>query len=153
MAKKTRPKKPRTAYELLDLVAKHILEEPKRYYQGLWVTKTESVIEARMGAVPACGTMACRAGWIVALHDGLDSKAIASEMRRRSIWSLPVMERANAILGMSESDTERLFDGGAMPYWAARPGTKGYARLGAKGIRAFMRKHAAHLKARLLKGV
>lgn len=61
-------RRPRTAYDLLALVCQHILDEPRRYYQEAWIVRHKASIKAAMGSVPSCGTMACRAGWIVGLH-------------------------------------------------------------------------------------
>lgn len=145
---------PKTAYDLMARVAAHILEEPKRYYQGKWVTKKKSDIVDVVGAVPQCGTVACRAGWIVALHDGLNSKAITQEIQRTG-GDFPVAWRAHEILDMSDRHTSDLFDGCVLLHMvpSPTPGTAAYAKAGAKGIREFMRTHKAHLQARLLKDV
>lgn len=136
--------KAKTAYELLERVCAHILEEPKRYYQGSWVIRGKEVIREQFpefkGQAPACGTTACRAGWIVGLNDGLN--ALGN--------SHGVPERANNILGMSPDDTAALFDYNAV---SGTPGTKSYVAQGVAGVRAFMKQHKAHLQARKLCGV
>lgn len=137
--------RPRTAFELLNRVCKHILEEPKRYYQGMWGNTNEDLIKATVGSVPACGTMACRAGWIVALHDGMPAFH-----RMLNMDCLPgeVGVRAKEILG--DLDTDSLFDEDAVNGF---PGTVAYAEQGASGIEDFMAKHEEYLKARLLRKI
>lgn len=55
---------------LLRRVAKHIVEEPRRYNQGSWCDRSNDA---------PCGTMACIAGWAVILGDKLDPKKIDHE--------------------------------------------------------------------------
>lgn len=147
--KTARRPRPKTAYELLERVIEHIREEPKRYYQNRWLMRRQDIIAEGMEA-PPCGTIACRAGWIVLLHDGV----------RSGIDGEYVPARANEILGATtygyDADTNqqtpstcRLFgweDNG----WA---GTRAHACQGIKGLRDFMKQHKAHLQARLLKDV
>lgn len=137
---------PRTAYDLLARVCEHILDEPKRYTQESYLVHGIAAIKNLGLAAPTCGTVGCRAGWIVALHDG------PTGVRGEAVeW------RANQILGRG-GDTHDLFSGTACDRLAGEDtspiiGTKKYARLGVKGLRAFMKQHAKHLKARLLKDV
>lgn len=138
--------KPKTAYDLLARVAEHIVEEPTRYDQDRWCRLGKRAIRKEFGFAPACVTMACRAGWIVGLHDGLRSKHLTSV----DMWPNPVARRANDILDMGSWDTDELFAGGNI---VGNPGTVKYAREGARGIRQFMKKHAEHLKSRLLADV
>lgn len=152
--------RPKTAYDLLEQVAQHILAEPARYWQELWVLRGKHVIERTGLTAPSCGTICCRAGWIVALHDGLDSDAINANAQVRH--SEAVMRRANEILGVGMWVTKELFDGDALTPVdeysdaiedapdALEPGTQAYAEAGALGIREFMAEHEAALKARIL---
>lgn len=142
-----RQPKPRTAYELLQRVCHHILEEPKRYNQETYFETGKRDIQMTWGFAPACGTMACRAGWIVALHDGTKHTS-----------PLSAQDRANEILGMSSGATDHLFKGSALHIAARRNttdiiGTPAYARLGVKGLRIFMKRYTARLKERLLSDV
>lgn len=148
--------KPKTAYELCERVCEHILEEPRRYFQNDWCRRGTGIqrMWSRLRSVlsidqdgnedvmkpvppPVCNTVACRAGWIVLLHDGMKAKP------------RDFSDRANEILGVEWMDTQELFDG--QDY--GQPGTKAYARKGVAGLRAFMKEHKAQLKARSLKGV
>lgn len=140
-------KKPRTAYELLQRVAEHILEEPKRYWQGTWALLNKGEIEDTVGSVPTCGTAACRGGWIVALHDGLPATR-----RMANDCDIFIGDRACAILGLDWIVTRPLFDAYAIDC-SLKPGTKAYAKEGARGIYEFMQEHATHLHARVLKGI
>lgn len=147
-----RTHKPRTAYELLERVCEHILEEPRRYYQEFWAVRDKQKIADVMGSVPSCGTMACRAGWIVALNDGLNSRVMRADHDTFS----PIEDRANQILGLGSGDTGRVFSACAVrgaSYGGPKHGTARYAREGVKGLRKFMREYEAHLKSRLLKDV
>jgi hypothetical protein len=117
----------RNAYQLLDRVCKAIEREPQRFNQSDW-----------------CGTAFCRAGWMVVLHDG-----------KLGLNEVHVGVRAEELLDMDLSDSWSLFSTYEMfnPAAGARPGTVEYAKAGVDGTRAFMKKHAAHLKARSLEGV
>lgn len=154
MTKKASPRKttkkeqkPKTAYDLCELVAQHIEAEPARYYQRCWVaTGPELKRLVSLGTLPEfppCGTTACRAGWIVGLHDGLKRAASAEPF---------IPDRARLILGVTARATKTLFAASdTSPL--NEPGTPEYAAYGAAGLRKWMRRRAKHLKARLLKGV
>lgn len=135
--KVTREAKPKTAYELCERVAKHIEEEPLRYHQGLWGFENYAIEDL---ARPQCGTVCCRAGWIVALHDGIG-------MERKG----NVANRSDAILGYPDDSSVTMalyYDDGWVQ--AHEQGTKQYAKAGANGLRQWMKRNAAHLKARKL---
>lgn len=131
-----RQPKPTTAYELCNRVAQHIEEEPLRYHQQYWgfEGQTSSLRQ------PACGTICCRAGWIVNLHDGIGK------------FNGRVGARSNQILGLDDEQTFDLYYDGDS-FEGLKQGTARYAKAGAAGLRKWMRKHAEHLKARLLKDV
>lgn len=149
-------RKPRTAFDLCEMVAQHIEEEPRRYNQGTWMKRlSPRDFKLAFGVAPPCGTMACRAGWLVHLHDG---PSVDAAIVNTGFHSMFTPTRANQILGMDEKDTSDLFNGSAVRSYTdaigkPRFGTKAYAREGAVGLRRFMREHAARLKARLLKDV
>lgn len=124
--------KPDTAYELLEAVAQRIEAEPRRYDQREWVRETE------------CGTVCCRAGWVVAIADPdvfatHDAQAVG--------------ERADQILGLPESVLWNELYSTTCIRTRANPGTAEYAAAGARGVREFMAVHEAHLKARKLADV
>ena len=136
----------KTAYDLLSDVCKTIKNEPKIYDQDTFMSRDN---------ISPCGTVACRAGWIVALHDG-----------SARLNLINIEDRATHILGFSGRYgcgvvPDSLFEASAFTYENKdmgrdnfpNAGTKAYARLGIKGLRTFMAKHKAHLKARLLKRV
>lgn len=145
MAKKA--PKPSTAYDLCMLVAQHIEEEPLRFNQGQWWARGRVLLRAmahnNIQQAPPCGTMACRAGWIVGLHDGIGGT-------RKAMRHLGISARARQILGVTPISVYRLFDGFAVD---GAPGTPEYAKVGADGLRRWARRRAKHLKARLLKDV
>ena len=139
--------KAKTAYELLERVCAHIKAKPQTYLQERFIATGDQAHE--YGLHPPCGTAACRAGWIVALHDGpLDPRDYGG-----------IQTRANAILGLDSQTTGDLFSGAALNCgldaidFMVKPGTAAYVRAGVRGLRSFMKRHAAHLKARKLDGV
>ena len=152
-----RQPKAKTAYELLERVCAAIKAHPLAYYQDQWMLKSKRDVVKRLRltneqARESCGTAYCRAGWIVALHDGS-----AAARRMSCEWhSEEFGERAREILAMPYQSSDdpirecRLFQSGTV---AAHPGTRAYAREGVRGLKAFMEQHKAHLKARKLDGV
>lgn len=143
--------KPKTAYGLLGAVCRAIESRPLNYAQNSWCA-TRGGLMSRHGDIaeldPAldveanvCGTSFCRAGWIVAVHDG-------KRARPRSFY-----RRAAAILGMpltrgcfhsDNSDLAALFEWDAV---TGTPGTRSYVRRGVAGVRRFMKKYERHLRA------
>jgi hypothetical protein len=80
---------------------------------------------------------------MVALHDGPTARPRL------------IANRARLLLGAGayaefRMDVEALFSACAV---SGTPGTREYVQQGIDGLRAFMATHAAHLKARSLKGV
>lgn len=145
-----RENKPKTAYELCQRVCRHIAAERKTYFQGDWFRVSAVAQRIRMGATTDCGTTACRAGWMVALGDGPLKARIQSHLLSG------ILGRARLLLGAGSGsqlsvDVDTLFAGDACD--GLKPGTRAYARCGVRGLRAFMAKHEAHLKARALEGV
>ena len=120
--------KAKTAYELLGEIRKIILEEPKRYDQ----TDTLFHCDASDPLAPACGTIGCVAGWVVALK--------APKTHR-----MHVLEAAARILGIHKYDSWMLFDSDQA---RGKPQTYSHARSGAAHIARFMKKHEAQLKAK-----
>jgi hypothetical protein len=142
-----RQKKAENAYELLERVCEAIKASPINYGQDAWCfTPTPDCDCDQCKALRAqqehggCGTAFCRAGWIVALHDGHAAAKETDDIEGRAV----------TLLGLGRSDTDHLFDGSAV---TGKVGTVAYVRKGIAGVRAFMKQHAAHLKARSLRGV
>jgi hypothetical protein len=136
-----------TAYELLGRVCKAIKAHPLNYCQADWMQKRDPDIDdaaplARSLDVPenVCGTAYCVAGWVVRLHEGRDPDTTAG-----------ISKKASSLLGMDDDVAyDELF---AVGYVSGVPGTPEYVAAGVKHVRDFMKTHAAHLKARSLKGV
>jgi len=152
----TRRAKALNAYELLARVCEAIKAHPLAYYQGSWVVPTERLVQAVGEYTDAqmrtsCGTAYCRAGWVVALHDGRQ-RAVDLSLTDAKYPALPVADRSDDILGLDRSATHDLYDGEACDY-AGRPGSRTYVRAGIRGLREFMTQHEAHLKAHSLRGV
>lgn len=127
--------KAKTANGLLSEIRKLILAEPKRYDQFDWLS-----FEVRGLLAPACGTVGCVGGWTVFLKQG----------RRSNTPS------AAGILGLSDSQADELFRGGAAGRRRGRDGVEteqsiaAHARRGAAHIRRFQKKHATQLRAKLV---
>lgn len=121
------------AYELLDEVRALILAEPKRYDQGRWISKLpDDKARQRLYDVksfPACGTIACVAGWIVMLKDPTAGD---------------VQDTAEHILNIDSETAFELFSSEAVRGAAQ---TLSHATNGAAHIRRFQNKYAAQLKA------
>lgn len=127
------------AYELLAEVKALILEEPKRYCQETYLVRLGMRSDL---ILPACGTVACVAGWVATLKGDTTSE-------RR------VSESATEILGLDQLDSVELFHGSAIKLLADRHGiealefqTNEYAELGAEHIQRFMDAREEQLKAK-----
>ena len=117
-----------TPIEILQAVAKHILEEPLRYDQTTWVRTTGD-------SGPACGTVCCVAGWVTFLTP----KGRSRKFERYFII-------AQDQLNLSIEQAADLFDTYAI-YDLSRylgvsqdlnPGSKEYAYFGVAHIERFM---------------
>lgn len=132
MSKSAMPKsKAKTAYGLLSEVRAIILEEPKRYDQCATI---EQGIEAEMiygDQVPACGTVACVGGWVLALK-GYSQYTGG-------------LETAWRILGEPTNDMWNLFEADKA---GSRDSLSAHAKRGAAHIAAFQKKYAKQLKAK-----
>lgn len=133
--------KAKTAYGLLSEVRRLILEEPKRYNQRWWIAR----LDGKNGAlylsreqddiVPACGTVACVAGWVATLKVGNRFTADMAEYV------------ATQKLGLDSDQALELFKESAVPM-NLTPQTEAYAKAGAAHIASFQKKYAAQLKAK-----
>lgn len=113
--------------ERLRIIQRHILEEPQRVNMEGWVIKqSENPVPyarlARRGQDPACGTVACIAGWAVELfNEGYSF-----------IW---YSTRARTLLDLTCKEVNALFYTEGWPYefkerlFAHKPGTRGYAQI------------------------
>lgn len=130
-----------TTIGILKAVVKAIREEPRRYDQGDWICRFDEYNMEWIGAdrlkhVPACGTIGCVAGWVDVLKRDTPIKGGST---------MTVPERARALLGLNEWQTDLLFSGGALDgLTTARPGTRAYANAGVKHIERFMRKELGY---------
>lgn len=141
----------KTAWNLCEAVCEAIVEDPRRYDQGTYVDQHSLFEVAQDRGLPECGTVACRAGWIVALHDG------GIKVRYGAIRN-----RANKILGVEPWQTQDLFSGSALESYKEQQGRPTYAQYsylrrralqGAWGLRQWMEAHKEHLQSRHLKDV
>lgn len=150
---------PTTAYDLLTKVCAVITEEPKRYYQGDWIISrdhTDNPIKLHRVEMPACGTVCCVAGWIETMRVGpAHTVDLAESSMRRHIKAHVVAART---LGITSEEAVPLFNAEAIQDLSDRLGvpqppigSTEYAALGVKHIKAFQRKHAAKLRAKVVR--
>lgn len=145
------------AYDLVSDVIRVIEEEPKRFDMADWldhimpsrVKKTKSLQER----YPACGTVACVAGWIVTLRHGIkkavhldisrEARDILTEFENRDVLDEEAYQR---VYNMGH-ELERLFY--AMPpSYGYTIGTVAYAQYMGNALRAFQQKYEPELRAR-----
>ncbi len=119
----------KTPVGILRHVARLILDEPKRFYQELFLVKGQpgqkSISNHRF---PACGIIGCVAGWVVV--------ATGREHSEASVCSM-----AASALGLDRFQTFELFRGVALDSCLSADGTKAYARAGVRHIAKFVKKH------------
>lgn len=124
------------AYDLMSDVKDYILEEPKRIWMDDWVIEGADRIKDRLGITgPECGTVGCIAGNVRVLTGNLD-KACST---------------LNLALGILSDGNDGLADNLYYLFHStdvdAKYGTKRYARIVAKRIDEFQRKHEVDLRA------
>jgi hypothetical protein len=130
-------------------VCEAIASHPEAYYQNDFVADVDKCgFPVDVAAKNTCGTAFCRAGWVVLLHDGVE-RARGYDVSDRAVQLIGLKNGRRSSL-WAHRDIVRLFQGDAVK---GQAGTRAYVREGVRGLRMFMRKHAKHLKARLLKGV
>lgn len=124
----------RNAYDLLTAIRHVILREPRRYNQGNWLERTPKG-KKLASYEPSCGTVGCIAGWAIVLtrKRGEDG----------SFDSFNVARLAQKLLGLSPSQADRLFNGGAA---SGNPQTKDHAIEGVKHIAEFQQDFSSQLK-------
>jgi hypothetical protein len=136
--------RPQTLYEMMEQVAESIEARPLNYYQGAWYADAQLHYGKE-----ACGTAYCRAGWMTCIGK---EKPVHNNSVIQG-YAMTLLENA----GIPQDDVTHLFQGSALqeeqPFFKGikklmpRAGTPEYAELGAKGVRKFMERHAAKLKA------
>lgn len=134
MATKIKRSKATNAADLLLDVAEAILEEPMRYNQKVALMTGGPGESGAGGTYPDCGTIGCRAGWIVVLNK------TPSETKRHQHR---IVDVAAKILGMPVHDLQILFRASAV---TGSPQTETHAREGARGLLAFRKQHLTRLK-------
>lgn len=89
---------------------KWILDEPRRYHQGVWMSRESfTVVDQR----PPCGTVACLAG-SACLMEGYDTKnqsAFIAFVSKNGGKLRPIKTVACEILGLTPYQAANLFDG------------------------------------------
>jgi hypothetical protein len=140
-------------YDLLDDMCKVILDDPKHYNQSDWmITEPNSIrmilSESASADIepPDCGTMACRAGWMVQLVDGPLARRHQYDTEDRAMAILGVTADEQASQHPFAVDVVILFSGYAIDRQRFKRGTFEYAQEGVRGTRAFMQKWAERLK-------
>jgi hypothetical protein len=129
--------------ELLQKVKAHILEKPERFVMTRWqvyglpgeeiVMCTDEMQKIRK--VPECGTMACIAGWTVALTDPTkDHQGVRS-----------ISEYATDLLGLNEAPDMFWLQKWSRHFratWKATRSPRKHAQIAARVIDQFIKKHA-----------
>jgi hypothetical protein len=155
-AKKAMPvSKAKTAYGLLSEIRKLILEEPRCYDQSSWKRAAGELPEEM---APPCGTVCCVAGWVDALKSPRPLRARNAEdvVRVDGDYEMKFAYQARTILGLTVSESEKLFDGDAAgsrsrfdyAFGEYVPLLETHAKRGAAHIAKFQQKYAKRLKAK-----
>lgn len=118
--------------ELLQRIKAHILEEPKRYFQQIYGSRV-----APENGGPACGTVACLAGWAVILsgeelfqdYDGVS--LVRGDVERRAYQLTGIPE--NGAVG-SPFATAAFWPAPFARQWYTAPSTEAKARVAADYI-------------------
>ncbi len=114
--------------KLFDAIEAAILEEPKRIDMGHWVYDPRFLKASR---IPACGTVACIAGWACAIGMRLNSKKLLAQRFRGNI----PLDAGKLLKLEDQYQRDSLFLVSGWPdKWATRlsrhhPGTKAYAKV------------------------
>ena len=126
---------------ILKAVIKAICDEPKRYNQETFLMREDQTPDAFDVSFPACGTVACVAGWACIVTSGVPHS------------SSGILGRAQALLRLTGETSDGLFSGGALgqkSYGDIPPAQ--YARLGVRHIIRFAKKTWGQQAADYLKG-
>ena len=129
----------KTAYGLLSEVKRLIVEEPKRYDQTIFLSRLGDMW-LEPNDYPACGTIGCVAGWVVAIKC------------ERILPTYQIAEKATKILGLSPEQADELMESCALENYTKKElpteGTRAYAKLGARHITRFQKRYTRQLKAK-----
>lgn len=127
--------------ELLLKIKAAVLEEPLRLNMNRWVINPAAQAYYQNGGVPPCNTVACLAGWAVALTKNLRGKALFDFHNE---LGTNIESEASELLNLSDSSRQALFYVQNWPYefadrlTHARGGTPEYARITADRIDHFI---------------
>lgn len=139
MTAKVPTSKAKTAYGVLNTIAKLALDEPKRMRMGTYLDRFDkgNPDEPLCGIKqwPACGTVGCIAGWTTELRP------------QRSEKLLSIVDRAARVLGLNQEQATQLFHDGKLCTEQGQ-GTVKHARHVVAHIRAFQQKYRAQLLAK-----
>lgn len=89
--------------KLLRRIQKQILKEPKQFDMSWWFSTSPHI--------PNCGTAACVAGWVMALHRG------CSPHQASRLEIVDVSSYAQKLLSITPAQAQRLFHA---EYWPRR---------------------------------
>jgi hypothetical protein len=106
--------------KLLNRVKKHLLEEPKRYYQGWWANKATKEDGFEGAAPPACGTQGCIAGWAVFLTE---PKSKWDKIIQKT-YNIDFGRKARKLLGLTVKQGDALFSADNQTKWTGKAGVK-----------------------------
>lgn len=117
-----------------------ILDEPRRFSMGTFVTNDDTHIQH-----PPCGTVACIAGWAVIEHDRARGKSGSIRVTQKyADGVLSFGAKAAEVLGLDEQQAGRLFYTGNWPerfydeYYEFAPGSLGRAKVAAERLDHFI---------------
>ena len=157
------PDRPKTLYELCEQTAEAIELAPETYNQDYFIHNTSKDEEAYLRE-GSCGTSFCRAGWMYVLLQSepltpanitrltCDTSLIYQPVERLFKKAGIPYEELDALFGAAANDDEDLEDRWDQYKYHTdihnyQPGTKAYAKEGAKGLREFMHKYEDELRA------
>ena len=133
-------KSPKLNVRLLRRIQRHILAEPKRLDMRSWLIMYSKQQATENSSIPRCGTVACIAGWAVALT----RKVIKNDAY--------IQYMASKELGLGHEEDDNLFLPSTWPSpWRERllryqPGTKLYAEVVSRYIDFFIEESAERAK-------
>ncbi len=140
------------AYDLLNDVARAVLEEPKRLNMDHWLIVGKKTIKKMHVKEPMCNTVGCLAGWVTVLTRTPTIERAGCQPSKRRVSESAIQILAGEVPegggfvtpdDKFVNDLENLFH--CFPYQRAS-GTRAYAREVVKALRAFQKKHKSRLK-------
>ena len=140
--------KPETLYDLCELTAEAIETQPLNYHQSYWICDAKKEVSIR-----ACGTAFCRAGWMYALSTKQPETLphILAGKKGSDVIYTSMMKKLTAA-GIPHKNIEDLFAEADynshyhIGLCDINPGDPEYARIGAEGMRQFMREYEKELR-------